>query len=67
MGIDNDPEIEIVKDTNNYISFEKVQEFLNLSNPKLFKKYLHEVFQDISTNSDVTTFEKSIDSNFVHP
>ena len=52
MGIDNDPEIEIVKDTNNYISFEKVQEFLNLSNPKLFKKYLHEVFQDISTNSE---------------
>ena len=52
MGIDNDPEIEIVKDTNNYISFEKVQEVLNLSNPKLFKKYLHEVFQDISTNSE---------------
>ena len=52
MGIDNDPEIEIVKETNNYISFEKVQEFLNLSNPKLFKKYLHEVFQDISTNSE---------------
>ena len=52
MGIDNDPEIEIVKDTNSYISFEKVQEFLNLSNPKLFKKYLHEVFQDISTNSE---------------
>ena len=52
MGIDNDTEIKMVKDTTNYITFEKVQEFLNLSNPKLFKKYLHEVFQDISTTSE---------------
>ena len=52
MGIDNDTEIKMVKDTTNYITFEKVQEFLNLSNPKLFKKYLHEVFQDISTISE---------------
>ena len=52
MGIDNDTEIKMVKDTTNYITFEKVQEFLNLSNPKLFKKYLHEVFQEISTTSE---------------
>ena len=52
MGIDNDTEIKMVKNTTNYITFEKVQEFLHLSNPKLFKKYLHEVFQDISTTSE---------------
>ena len=52
MGIDNDTEIKMVKDTTNYITFEKVQEFLHLSNPKLFKKYLHEVFQDISKTSE---------------
>ena len=52
MGIDNDTEIKMVKDTTNYITFEKLQEFLNLSNPKLFKKYLHGVFQDISTTSE---------------
>ena len=52
MGLNNDTEIKVVKNTINYITFEKVQEFLNLSNPKLFKKYLHEVFQDISTTSE---------------
>ena len=52
MGIENENEVKVVKDMNNYITFEKVQEFLNLSNPKLFKKYLHEVFQDISTTSE---------------
>ena len=49
MGNEIAPEIKVVQDTNNYITFEKVQESLNLSNPKLFKKYLHEVFQDLST------------------
>ena len=51
MGNESEPEIKVVKDNNNYITFEKVQESLNLSNPKLFKKYLHEVFQDLSTQS----------------
>ena len=57
MGIESDTEIKAVKDTNNYITFEKVQESLNLSNPKLFKKYLHEVFQDISTQSKNKNFK----------
>ena len=43
----------VTKDnSSNYITFEKVQESLNLSNPKLFKKYLHEVFQDLYTQSE---------------
>ena len=52
MGNGLDSEIKITKETNNYITFEKVQESLKLSNPKLFKKYLHEVFQDLSTQSE---------------
>ena len=53
MGNDSDTETkEKPKDNNNYITFETVQESLNLSNPKLFKKYLHEVFLDLSTVSD---------------
>ena len=51
MGNESENEVKVVKDMNNYITFEKVQESLNLSNPKLFKKYLHEVFQDLSTQS----------------
>ena len=51
MGNESENEVKVVKDINNYITFEKVQESLNLSNPKLFKKYLHEVFQDLSTQS----------------
>ena len=53
MGNDNDSEI-VKKETesNNYISYEAVQESLNLSNPKLFQKYLHEVFMDLSDPPD---------------
>ena len=54
MGNDSDTEVKEKpkENNNNYITFEKVQESLNLSNPKLFKKYLHEVFLDLSTVSD---------------
>ena len=52
MGSSIESEISIKKETTDYITFEKVQETLNLSNPKLFKKYLHEVFQDLSTQSE---------------
>ena len=52
MGMGNEPEREIPKETADYITFEKVQESLNLFNPKLFKKYLHEVFQDLSSQSE---------------
>ena len=53
MGNDSDTETkEKEKINNNYITFESVQESLNLSNPKLFKKYLHEVFLDLSSVSD---------------
>ena len=52
MGSSIESEINIKKETTDYITFEKVQETLNLSNPKLFKKYLHEVFQDLSTQSE---------------
>ena len=51
MGNDIEPEINTPKNNSNYISFETVQESLNLSNPKLFKKYLHDVFLDLSTQS----------------
>ena len=48
MGNDSDSEsIKKEKESNNFISFETVQESLNLSNPKLFQKYLHEVFVDL--------------------
>ena len=52
MGVGNEPERKIPEEKTNYITFEKVQESLNLFNPKLFKKYLHEVFQDLSSQSE---------------
>ena len=52
MGNESDTEINETED-NNYITFERVQETLNLSNPKLFKKYLHEVFLDLSSPPDI--------------
>ena len=55
MGNDSDTETKKkvnLKEKNNYITFETVQESLNLSNPKLFKKYLHEVFLDLSSLPD---------------
>ena len=52
MGMGNEPERKIPQETTNYITFEKVQDSLNLFNPKLFKKYLHEVFQDLSSQSE---------------
>ena len=48
----NDSNTEITKNENNYVTFEKLQESLNLSNPKLFKKYLHEVFIDLCSLPD---------------
>ena len=48
MGNDSDTETkEKEKLNNNYITFESVQESLNLTNPKLFKIYLQEVFLDL--------------------
>ena len=53
MGIDIGAETSVQKNnSNNYISFEAVQESVNLSNPKLFKKYLHDVFLDLATQSE---------------
>ena len=55
MGNDSDTETKKKinqKEKNKYITFETVQESLNLSNPKLFKKYLHEVFLDLSSLPD---------------
>ena len=55
MGNDTDTEInkkEKEKEKKKYITFETVQESLNLSNPKLFRKYLHEVFLDLSSLPD---------------
>ena len=53
MGNDSDTETKINEnDKSNYISFETLQESLNLSNPKIFKKYLHEVFLDLSNLPD---------------
>ena len=53
MGNDSDTETKNnEKEKNNYIIFETLQESLNLSNPKLFKKYLHEVFLDLSSLPD---------------
>ena len=51
MGNSSDSESN-KKEDNNYITFETVQESINLSNPKLFKKYLHEVFLDLSSPPD---------------
>ena len=46
MGNDSDTETK-EKVNNNYITFESVQESLNLTNPKLFKIYLQKVFLDL--------------------
>ena len=53
MGNESDSETQNdEKEAKDYITFERVQESLNLSNPKLFKKYLHEVFLDLSSSPD---------------
>ena len=56
MGNDSDTEKKVKENekgnNKNYITFETIQETLNLSNPKLFKKYLHEVFLDLSSPPD---------------
>ena len=51
MGKDSDTEMK-KNENNKYISFEKVQESLNLSNPKIFKIYLHDIFLDLSSSPD---------------
>ena len=45
MGNDPDKKGKINKD---YIIFETIQESLGIKNPNLFKKYLQEVFVDLS-------------------
>ena len=53
MGNDSDTEMKKNENENNeYILFEKVQESLNLSNPKIFKIYLHDIFLDLSSSPD---------------
>ena len=53
MGNDSDTEMKKNENENNEnISFEKVQESLNLSNPKIFKIYLHDIFLDLSSSPD---------------
>jgi len=46
MGNDSDKKDKI---NNEFITFEVIQESLGLKNPNLFKKYLQEVFVDLST------------------
>ena len=46
MGNDQDKKDKI---NNDYITFELIQESLGIKNPNLFKKYLQEVFIDLST------------------
>ena len=45
MGNDPDKKGKINKD---YIIFETIQDSLGIKNPNLFKKYLQEVFVDLS-------------------
>ena len=47
----NDPEKK-GKINNDYITFELIQESLGINNPNLFKKYLQEVFVDLSTKTE---------------
>ena len=49
MGNDADKKGKI---NNDYITFELIQESLGIKNPNLFKKYLQEVFVDLSTKSE---------------
>ena len=49
MGNDLDKKGKI---NNDYITFEYIQESLGIKNPNLFKKYLQEVFVDLSTKSE---------------
>ena len=37
---------------NEYITFEGIQESLGIKNPNLFKRYLQEVFVDLSTKAE---------------
>ena len=46
MGNDSDKKDKI---NNEFITFEVIQESLGIKNPNLFKKYLQEVFVDLST------------------
>ena len=49
MGNDLDKKGKI---NNDYITFEYIQESVGIKNPNLFKKYLQEVFVDLSTKSE---------------
>ena len=46
MGNDSEKKDKI---NNEFITFEDIQESLGIKNPSLFKKYLQEVFVDLST------------------
>jgi hypothetical protein len=48
MGNDSDKKDKI---NSEYITFEVIQESLGLKSESLFKKYLQEVFVDLSTKS----------------
>ena len=49
MGNDSDKKDKI---NNEYITFEMIQESLGIKNPNLFKRYLQEVFVDLSTKGE---------------
>ena len=51
MGNDPDKKDKI---NNEYITFEVIQESLGIKNPNLFKRYLQEVFVDLSTKGENT-------------
>ena len=49
MGTEMDKKGKI---NNEYVNFEYIQESLGIKNPNLFKKYLQEVFVDLSTKAE---------------
>jgi hypothetical protein len=48
MGNDSDKK----EKKNDYITFEQIQESVGLKNHSLFRKYLQEIFLDLSTKSE---------------
>ena len=61
MGNDSD---KVDKNSNEYITFEFIQESLGLKNPSLFRKYLQEVYVDLSTTNGLSELKYLTFSTF---
>ena len=61
MGNDSD---KVDKNSNEYITFEFIQESLGLKNPSLFRKYLQEVYVDLSTTCGLSELKYLTFSTF---